>query len=189
VSESVICYYPGGGGNRLHNKLLGKGYSCPGRIYDYRLATDEQFKYLYKDSNFDNEHSNIILTHCMDITLIRKLFPARKVIQINSNYKKSLMRQWKLMTRADKQESFENDLDNAFTFIKWHNQYYKEYMPQGLADEIVDVENGTDDFAIIMQTELKLEDKIFELAWQYYDQYGNNAPVITLYKDYINGKK
>ena len=185
----VISYYPGSGGYRLNNKLLGEEFITPNKIYDFQNISAAQFKYLYNNSKFEDDCKKTILTHCMDIVLIKNIFPNRKVIQIIGDYKKSLLRQWVLMTREFKKEFFENELDNAFMFIRWHDHYYKEYPQQGLADVIVDIDNSTDDFAIIMQNELKLEDQIFEWAWSIYKQYGNNASTITLYKEYINGKK
>ena len=197
MSESVICYYPGSGGNRLKNKILGKEYQTPNVIYDIPIVINDdfkepnkkKFKYLTNESKFEKDSTKIILTHCMDLTLVRSIFPNRLIIQIVGDYQKSLRRQWEMMTRNYKKEYFENDLDNAYSFIKWHAQYYKEYPLSGSADETINIDVNVDEFSLTMQTELELKSDLFDLAWDAYSQYGDDAPIIDLYNNYLTTHK
>ena len=188
MSNLIISFYPGAGGHRLQNKLLNLEFDKPGAIYDVVGVDTPLRKYRYLDnlSTVNTPNDLIILTHCMDVNLIKNIFPNRRIIQIVSDYKKSLRRQWTLMSRDFQKENFSNVLDNAFVFIKWHNQYYKNYPIAGQADEIINVNSDLDEFSVIMRNELNLESDIFDLAWDTYHQYGDDAPTITLYEEYIN---
>lgn len=188
MNNSVICYYPGSGGNRLKNKMQGKEYQTSNVIYDnndFKDPNKKKFKYLINESKFEKDSTKIILTHCMDLTLVRSIFPNREIIQIVSDYKKSLRRQWEMVTRNYKKEYFENDLDNAYSFIKWHAQYYKEYPLSGLADKTINIDVDVDEFSLTMRTELELKSNMFDLAWDAYCQYGDDAPIIDLYNSQL----
>lgn len=194
---TIIAFYPGAGGHRLKNKLLGFEYETAGKIYHYNgsgpmhphyLTTDSETNYLTTESEIilDNK---IILTHCMNIDVIKKIIPNKKIIQIVADYKASLRRHWVLVGKQLKQHQFENILDNAYTCIKWHDQYYKEYPVTGLADTVINISTSDDDFSTIMKKELNINDQIFDTAWTIFEQYGADAPIIDLYNQHISQRK
>ena len=191
MNNFIISYYPGSGGNRLLNKLIGKEYKTTNKIYDPTIANSINTSYIYNDSKFDYaQPSPTLTTHCMNVNLIRSVFSNRRIIQINSDYKQSLRRQWVKVTQYAKKTYFENDLDSAFTFIKWHNQYYNQYPKNGTPDEIVHIDNSNDEFAVIMQTELlNTTSFYFDYAYEIFEQYGENAPIIELYRNLIDEQK
>lgn len=188
MNKPVIAFYPGAGGHRLMNSLLGVDYTAKGITYDNYSQCHLDNRYLYKNFKITVPTSTV-LTHCIDIDLIRKIIPNRNIILIESNYKDSLRRHWVLFGKKLKQKDFVNELDNAYTFIRWHDQYYTEYPAAGVADQTINILKNNDDFSNIMRHELDITDKIFDAAWEIYHQYGANAPIIDLYKEMINAKK
>ena len=180
MSNTVISYYPGAGGHRYKNVLLGRYNNIPGQIYD--TGVDKfNIRYITDDNlelTCDNE---ILLTHCLNIDLIKSKIPNCNCIQIKSDLHTSLRRAWGKFFINLRRSHFTSDLDSAYTTIVWHHEYYKKY-PKTDNATIVHID-GDDIFSKMMQQELQYENEIFDTAWQVYTQYGDNAPIIDIERE------
>lgn len=94
----IIGYYPGAGGNRCYQNLIGKQYTIPGIAYDSLTGNIE-----IRGQYFDNISMPQILTkqnmllHCVNSQRIRQVVPhAAPLIIIKSDLKKSLRREWSI---------------------------------------------------------------------------------------------
>lgn len=173
----VIAYYPGAGGSRFKNKLLGLEYSTNGRIYD-----SQQMSHRYLNDGYyltNRPTDDIVQLHCMNTNMIRQYFPDAFIYMIRSDLKPSLKRYWTYC--YSKMIGFDNILDNAFSCISWHLGYYKTYPVQLAADELIDIDSASVFGQVMTQEFAQTNNKIFELAWDTYQQYGPTAPVIDIW--------
>jgi hypothetical protein len=92
----IIAFYPGAGGNRYLQQLLGNEYKQPNRSYD-SVSVGQRFQHRYLlDTVTSPLQSQHILTHCMNSQRIQQMFPDHKIVFIKSNLKTSLQREWAL---------------------------------------------------------------------------------------------
>ena len=180
--NTVICYYPGSGGHRYKNFLTNQEYTTPSRIYDNNQRDIYNVRHITSDTKIVNCDNTILLTHCMNSHLVKQVIPNSRVIKIAANLKLSLCRGWSKFFKDLK--TFDSELDNAFTTIKWHHKYYAEYMPDNIADELIAVDVDNNLFCHTMRNELnKCNNPTFNWAWDIYTQYGPNAPVLDIEHD------
>jgi len=91
----IIASYPGAGGNRYLQRLLGNEWSTPTRSYDLtNIGQEYEHKYLLRDVLPTT--SQYILTHCMNIQKIQYTFPGHPIVFIKSELQVSLQREWVL---------------------------------------------------------------------------------------------
>jgi hypothetical protein len=74
----IIAFYPGGGGNRYYHYLQGRRDFDQLTTYD-NLLTDQEFSYRYLTSDSLLLDQELILTHCVNAPLLRRLFPAHTI--------------------------------------------------------------------------------------------------------------
>jgi hypothetical protein len=91
----VIAFFPGAGGNRYLQMLLGNDWQHLGISYDFKNH-DQHFDYRYLLDNVSESDSKYTLTHCMNSNKIADLFPSREITFIVSDLKQSLKREWML---------------------------------------------------------------------------------------------
>lgn len=91
----IIAFYPGAGGNRYLQRLLGNDWTYPHTSYD-KINTDQQYKHRYLLDHIPESDSQHILTHCMNIKKIQQAFPGHSVVFIKSDLQASLQREWAL---------------------------------------------------------------------------------------------
>lgn len=89
----IIAFYPGAGGNRYLQLLLGNEWNRHGVSYDNKNYQEFEYRYLLSPIV---ERSGHILTHCMNSQLIRENFPGQDILFIKSDSKESLRREWML---------------------------------------------------------------------------------------------
>jgi len=91
----IISYFPGAGGNRYLRMLRGDEWHSPHQGYD-DLIRDQRpdHRYLYPNSTI--EKTGIILTHCINTPLIKKICPEHQVVVILGNLQSCLRREWSL---------------------------------------------------------------------------------------------
>ena len=106
-TQSVIGFYPGGGGNRYLRYLQNKEYHTPKTFYDSCFKDQSpEARYLIK-KNISFEYNDILLTHCMNQRHIRDIFGAEINITIlNFPLKK--------ITRFQRAEPHLYDRENLF---------------------------------------------------------------------------
>lgn len=92
----VICFYPGAGGNRLLRATMGEEYQTLGRSYDLTITTQD-FKDRYPHTQDHRPLSKKhVLTHCMNTTLVKKIWPDHEIYVIIANQQTCLRREWML---------------------------------------------------------------------------------------------
>ena len=94
----IIAFYPGAGGNRYLQLLLGNNWQQMGVSYDFKNH-DQHFDYRYLLDNVPETNLKYTLTHCMNSNKIADLFPGREITFIVSDLRKSLKREWMLHGR------------------------------------------------------------------------------------------
>lgn len=177
--NTVICYYPGSGGHRYKNFLTDREYTTPSKIYDNNQKDIYNIRYITNDTKVVNCDKTILLTHCMNSSLINEKIPNSRIIKIVANLQLSLARGWGMFFKDLKQ--FDSDLDNAFTTIKWHHEYYKQYPADIIADELVLVDIDSTTFCQTMRSELTdYSNQTFNQAWEIYSKFGPQAPVLDI---------
>jgi hypothetical protein len=72
----IIAFYPGAGGNRYYHYSNGRSDFAARTTYDH-LLQNQKFEYRYMDSDSLLPDRDLILTHCVNVPLLRKLFPER----------------------------------------------------------------------------------------------------------------
>jgi len=151
----IIAFYPGAGGNRYYCYLMGLTDFLPQTTYDY-LLKNQNFKYRYLDQNsIGLTDQPVILTHCVNVPLIRKHFPEHKeIIVIKSNMEKSLKREWYLEDQH-RNKNMPDKIEHARAHISHHYKYYAEY-PMELDGNttVININDDTTEFANSMRIEL-----------------------------------
>lgn len=120
----IIAYYPGSGGNRYLQKLLGNSWAELNKSYDAKNL-EQQYKYRYLLTNEPALVTQHVLTHCMNSSHIEKLLLAQPLVFIKSDLKASLRREWILhghqryMNKCIKHTVSRLDHYNAFKDVSW----------------------------------------------------------------------
>jgi hypothetical protein len=78
-----------------------------------------------------------------------------------------------------------NFINSAYASIIWHNKVYQQYPIDAGNGKLLDIDTDPGPFAEIMRKELAFHENnvLFNFAWDVYEQYGENAPIINLYKE------
>jgi hypothetical protein len=179
----VISYFCGGGGNRYQ-------YHLENNEYYKKDGYCHQFQHPMELFELTNEtpavinKENIQHTHCLNTTLIKKVFPAHKIIKIKTDLESTTYRGWSLL-KNNKQMTRIERTGNAFIWIRCVNAYYKNYPIDWKADILIDTEKQDCEFSKIFWQELhsyKICDE-WKIAKQAYDEFGEDAPIIDLAKE------
>ena len=151
----IIAFYPGSGGNRYYLHTTGKQDFEPQTTYD-RILINQDFNYRYLDlDSVGIDDHQLILTHCVNVPLLRKHFPThREIILIKSTLDLSLKREWYLEDQH-RNKNMLNKVEHAKAHISYHRKYYAQY-PLEVDDDttIVDINNDNSVFADSMRVEL-----------------------------------
>lgn len=91
----IIAFYPGAGGNRYLQRLLGNDWTQPHTSYD-TINTTQQYPHRYLLDHVPQTDSHYILTHCMNSQKIQQTFPGHAIVFVKSNLQASLQREWAL---------------------------------------------------------------------------------------------
>lgn len=91
----IIAFYPGAGGNRYLQRLLGHEWALPNISYDSQ-TNSQLYSHRYLLDLIPPTHKPYILTHCMNSQKIQQTFPGHQIVCIKSNLKTSLQREWAL---------------------------------------------------------------------------------------------
>lgn len=149
IEPSVICYFPGSGGNRLARYLLNKPWNKkPGQaahgdipVPEINYSDRDTRPYPTKTTHIIQRSSLIELTHCMNSELVRELFPNRKIIKIKYPLYQCLPRYWtvhgyKLHEALVRKMSPVHGYNRE---IEWHWQYYTNTGVDWSADQLWDL--------------------------------------------------
>ena len=150
----IIAFYPGAGGNRYYHYCQGMRNFDNQTTYDF-LLKDQEFKYRYLDNNsLGLPDKELILTHCIDVPLIKKLFPNQtEIIVIRADLIKSLRREWYLKDQY-RNKDMGNKIEHAKSHVSYHKKYYSQHpLDTTGATVIIDIDDNSE-FSKIMQAEL-----------------------------------
>jgi len=90
----IISFYPGAGGNRYRQFLLGNNWKNFKISYDH--ANGEHLTNRYLLETLNQSDPSWVITHCMNSNVIRKLFPNSPIVVIKSDLQPCLRREWTL---------------------------------------------------------------------------------------------
>jgi organic radical activating enzyme len=162
----IIAFYPGSGGNRYC--LWRQGYRDFKKAvtYDHMLQSQE-FVYRYLDSSTVGlDDQPLILTHCMNVPLIRKHFPEHdEVIVLLSDLDSSLRREWSLAGQH-RDKDLPDLAESAYAQISYHYRYYKD-IPVDItgATNVLDLRCDADEFSHSMREEINnIHSDVFDQA-------------------------
>jgi hypothetical protein len=180
----VICFVPGSGGHRYKRSLIGLSYNTVGGHMHDNTVKELQ---LYCNDTTEIAHystDSIVLTHTMNSLLIAQKFPDHNVIKLKTDYKKSILREWDTVIKPNSNNwALADHIDQMFQLIKWHKEYYDQYPIDYAADQVIDIDTADTEFARVMRRELNIQNYWFDFAWDTFEKYGSDAPVIDLAND------
>jgi hypothetical protein len=150
----IIAFYPGAGGNRYYQYLMGRRDFKTQTTYDHLLKT-QPFEYRYVSADSKLPDQELILTHCVNVPLLRQLFPNQtEIVVIQANLDLSLKREW-FLEDQHRDKDMPDKLEHARAHVSYHRRYYKELpMDTTGATTIIDVDADDTEFAKVMRTEL-----------------------------------
>jgi hypothetical protein len=157
--------------------MMGLEYLTPNTIMD-PISDKYNCRYLYRDSVPIIADDIYLQTHCLNLSILKQVFPDRKIIKIKSDNYQSLKRRVLLYNISDPIES----VDFAYSFIKWHTEYYDNTGIDWVADQLLDINTANIKFAQLMQLELSREYPAFDIALASWMEFGANAPIIDIAK-------
>jgi hypothetical protein len=187
----IIAFYPGAGGNRYLQHMLGNDWTQPHISYD-QINTTQQYGHRYLSDHVSQTDSQHILTHCMNSQKIQQTLPGHAIVFIKSDLRASLQREWALhghqrfLDRTQKHPVSRLDHYFAFKAPAWPNINSEDQIDQLPANIMQEVEidyakvvNNTINTVpgILAQLTQNTIDKInsaYEIiTWHlnYYDQY------------------
>jgi len=169
----IIGYYPGAGGNRYYLYSQGQRDFKSNFVYDQQFYENKgdqtKFRYLSNDT-IGLESEPIILTHCVNVPLLKQHWPDRPVVIIHGNLDKCIRREWVLagQQRANKRQ-LDDPMENAQSTISYHLNYYAQYpLDTTGADLVIDIDTDLGEFAQMMKQELELSSSdIFDRTLTY----------------------
>ena len=104
-----------------------------------------------------------------DISLIDSL-PSDIQVEISKDYEKTfnINNNESVNALQALKQTCENKIDSCYETIKWHLEYYSKYpvdFSQG--DLMIDIDNGIDNFSLLMKQELDFySSEIFDMVWK-----------------------
>ena len=165
--KTVISFYPGAGGSRYSQKILGKNWNKPDLVYDNFIQQKYNHKYL-QEINTDED---LVLTHNVNSIYIKHCFPDHKLIQIVYGLQPCLRREWKLI-------GIERYIDRIPppTRLEHYNAYKDPSWPN------LDSESEIEELPLDIRIEL---DKDYAKSYQSQD-YKRDSCISTIkwHKDY-----
>jgi len=87
----IVSFYPGAGGNRYIQYVLGRNWDDQRVSYDYAYFQYSEHRYLLADIPAVNEFT---LTHSVNSSQINKALPDDLIVFIKADLQKSLRRAW-----------------------------------------------------------------------------------------------
>lgn len=152
----IIAFYPGIGGNRYFLFRQGQQDFSPGKSYD-QLVRSQNFAYRYLDSTTQHlTDQETILTHCMNVPLIKKLFPNQKeIVVLLYDLDKGLKREFAVEGQYQ-DRGMDNKIEHALSSISFHHRYYEQVpLDTTGASEVLNIETDSGKFAQMMRNEIE----------------------------------
>jgi organic radical activating enzyme len=160
----IIAFYSGAGGNRYYQMLQGVREFAPATTYDHLLRT-QNTAYRYPENNSTLANMPLILTHCMNVPLLKLLWPEHEVHVILCDRHAGLRREW-VLAGQHRENNMPDPEENALGTIGFHDRYYQQYPVDTTgADVVINIDTDTSEFAVMMRDELaRCASDIFDQA-------------------------
>ena len=143
----IIAFYPGAGGNRFLQRLLGNTWTQLHLSYDNTNAT-QQYKHRYLIDPIPHPNSQHILTHCMNSQKIQQTFPGHPIVFIKSKLQVSLQREWALHGH---QRFMNQKIKNTVSRLEHYNAFKSPDWPN------IDTEDQIDQLPVIIKQEVQTD--------------------------------
>jgi hypothetical protein len=179
----IIAYYPGSGGNRYLQQLLGNEWGQAHKSYDLEAVGQiHQHRYLLE---FGATDAPYVLTHCMNSKRIRQIFSSRPIVFINSGLKESLRRKW-IMHEHQKFQSMKKTISRldhykAIQDTSWPDMTSEDQLDQ-LPSSILQEINI--DYARVINDSINVPAPLKQLAQDTVDKINSSYEIITWHRNY-----
>jgi sarcosine oxidase delta subunit len=186
----IIAFYPGAGGNRYLQRLLGNDWTKPHTSYD-QINTTQQYQHRYLLDNIAHTNSQHILTHCMNSQKIQQTFPGHSIVFIRSNLRASLQREWALhgheryMNQTQKTTTVSRlEHYQAFRASHWPDIATEDQIDKLPANIMQEVQN---DYAKVMNNTIHtVPDTLMQLTQNTIDKINSAYEIIRWHQDYYD---
>ena len=185
----IIAFYPGAGGNRYLQRLLGNDWTHPHTSYD-QINTTQQYPHRYLLDLTPQTDAQHILTHCMNSQKIQQTFPGHSIVFINSNLRASLQREWALhghlrfLNQTQKNSVSRLEHYVAFKAPAWPNidsQDQIDQLPEKIKQEV-----QVDYAKVINNTIQTVPSKLAQLTHNTIDKINSAYEIIRWHRNYYN---
>ena len=131
------------------------------------MHQDFDLEYIVKEKEYPQYP--IILTHCLNYSLLREKFPNDLDIHfLIADYKKSICRKFVLRS-TNKKIPDEQKFEYALDIIKTRHEYYQKYPLEYGDAKVIHIEKDESLFSTVIKQELSLySSDYFERAWDKY---------------------
>lgn len=183
----IIAFYPGAGGNRFLQLMLGNNWNQHGVSYD--KLNQQELSHRYLLTGVAIKADGHILTHCMNSQLIQSKFPGQSIVFIKSERQKSLCREWMLhghsryMSTVDHSTLPRLEHYNAVRDPSWpeiSSLSKLESLPANILDEV------NNDYQRLVQKKVSPETKIEKLTLECVEKIHSAYENIVWHKNYYN---
>lgn len=184
----IIAYYPGSGGNRYLQKLLGKGWDKLNQSYDVNNL-EQKYKYRYLIADVDQPTSAYTLTHCLNSDRIQQSLPGLPILAIKSDLKSSLRREWMLhghqryMDRFVKNSVSRLDHYRAIKDPNWPiivDENEIDQLPADILNEIAE------DYQRVINNNYNVPGLLTTITQSLIDKINSAYEIITWHKNYYS---
>lgn len=123
---TIISFYPGAGGNRYYRYTKNKSWTEHDISYDQTVSNQYADNRYFIDDKKYVYNNDCILTHCVNTTRLKKLFPDSYIIVIKSSLKQTLLRKLKLDGISEYLNKVQDNIDRI--------EHYRQYKDPGWPD-------------------------------------------------------
>ena len=180
----VIAYYPGAGGNRYIQMLLGNSWTKSNVSYDYTNPGHE-YKYKYLLGANPEPKSGYTLTHCMNCKKIIDQLQCSNITVIKTDLQQSLRREWllhghknylnqKINSTLNRVEHYQAFKDSNWPDVDTVDQLNQ--LPYYILDEV------NNDYKKI--TSFDVPSVLEQLTQEYIDKINSAYETIVWHRDY-----
>lgn len=185
----IIAFYPGAGGNRYLQRLLGNDWTQLHRNYDIAIPGQKHAHQRYLLGNTPQPNTQHILTHCMNSKRIQQLFPGQPMVFINCELQASLQREWMLdghrvfldqiaNTRVSSLEHYQAIRDPAWPDIDTEDQL--DQLPDSIKQEVLN------DYVNVINNTVHVPEVLAQLAQSTIDKINSAYEIITWHGNYYD---
>jgi hypothetical protein len=185
----IIAFYPGAGGNRYIQKLLGNNWSQPHTSYD-QINTNQQYAHRYLLDHVPQTESQYILTHCMNSQKIQQTFPGHAIIFIKSNLQISLQREWALHGHQRFQDrKIKNTVSRLEHYMAFRAPAWPDIVSEDQIDQLpvnIKQEVEIDYVKVVKSTAHTVPGILAQLTQNTIDKINSAYEIIQWHLDYYN---